>query len=144
MVKKLMETIPLLAKRYQDKVQKTLKRLSPEEIKAKEEKIRATLLQFWNVVEISVSIGKLSTMRDLCNNIKKLIELIRKEFGKILPEELSKHEEKVLQVAIVKLFEVIKTWQTKEKLIAEGRQTDKYKDVHEALEHGMRNIFFCY
>ena len=140
MVKKLMETVPRLANGYQDTVQKNLKRLSPGEIKEKE-KIKATLLQFWNVIEISVSVGKLSTMRDQCNNIKELIELIREEFGKILPEELSKHEEKVLRVAIVKVFEVIKTGQTKEKLIAEGKLTDKNKDVHEALEHGMRNIF---
>ena len=141
MWKRLWQTIHLLADRYRDTIQRNLKKLSPEKIKEKEDKIKTTLLQFWNVFEISISVGKLTKINDQCNNAKELIGLLRQHFGKILPGEISKHEEKVLQVAIVKVFEVIKTGQTKEKLIAEGRQTGKDKDVHEAFEHGMRNLF---
>ena len=141
MWKKLMETIPLLADRHQDTVQKNLKKISEDDIKEKEDKIKETLLQFWNVIEISISMGKLSEMINQCNNIKELIELIRQKFGKIFPGEISKHEEKVLQVAIVKVFEVIKTGQTKAKLIAEGKRGDVNRDVHQALEHAMTNLF---
>ena len=143
MWKKLMETIPLLANRHQDTIKTNLKKMSEDEIKEQEDKIKGALLKFWTVIEINISVGKLSKMTDQCTNAKELIGLIRQHFGKILPEEISKHEEKAIEVSIVKVLEVIKTGQTKENLIAEGRQTGKNEDCHEneALEHGLRNLF---
>ena len=120
MLENLWETIPLLTNRHKDIVQKNLRKLSPEQVKEEEDKIKESLLQFWDIIQDNLSQGNLSEMVDQCKNMKKLVRLIRENFGEIFPEELPKHEEKLLMEAIVKVWEIIKT-----NLIAYDKQANE-------------------
>ena len=137
--KKLMEIIPLLANRHKNTIKMNVNKISPQEIKEQEDNIRAALLEIWNVIEINISVGKLSKMKDQCNYTKELNELIHENFGEIFPEKLCKHKEK-FQLSIVKAREVIEDKQTEEKLIMEGKQVDKNKGKSQALEDGIKDL----
>ena len=112
--RKLRETVPLLDNKPKNMAQK---KLSPAHITEEEDKIKGALLKFWDIIQENLSQGNQFEMIDQCKNMKELIKLIRQKFGEIFPEELPKHEEKLLMEAIVKVWDIIKT-----NLIAYGKQ----------------------
>ena len=99
---------------------------------------REVLFKLWSIIQDNLSEDSyLSVIPNQCDHVTKLIRIIRDNFGEIF---LKEHQEE-LRKSIEKLWHLIQTKQTKEKLVVEGRQGNRYKKEDDALDDGIMWLF---
>ena len=103
------------------------------------------LFNFWDIIQGNISQQKdLSVMRNQCDHIKKLMELIRNNLKGIFPEEIPQQHEGKLQDSINKMWYIISVKTRYEKIDAlEERVVERVSEFITMMLPPEKWLFYC-